>query len=177
MEVTMDVSHVSATASQLTVTLTYTGMQSLVGQNIIVTIPKAFASSSSSITVDAGGADVTVVQSDPVFAIHFDKMATGAEKVVRFVTNSTVNRGAVRSGLTNPILLTEGYASGQATPTPTTKPSVTPMPGATPTPIASVTPSVVPEQAGFDIGMFSVVVVVLLPEKSLLILYWLRKEI
>lgn len=146
LTVTTNVDHISSTASEVTLTVSYTGGRSLVGQVVVIEIPKSFASSSSAITVDAGGATVIVTQSDPVFTIIFDKVKQDTERVVRFITNEYINRNVVKNQLKTPKLLTLSVEE-PVTPTPTPTPVPTPTP--TPTPV----PTVTPEVAAFDMNM------------------------
>ena len=149
MSIKTNVEHISSSASQLSVTITYTGEQDLEGQVVVVNVPKAFASSASDITVDAGGATVVVTQADPVFTVIFDKVAADAEKVIKFVTDSYVNRETVNAQLTAPKVVVKGIAAG-VVPVPTPSPAPTVAPAATPvaTPVPAPTP--LPQKARFS---------------------------
>ncbi|MCK4326949.1 MAG: hypothetical protein KAW41_00555 [Candidatus Diapherotrites archaeon] len=160
----MEVSHTAGGGSALTVTVEYTGGEELEGHIIVIDIPKAFASSASSISVDAGGATVVVTQSDPVFTIIFDKTLPQSEKIIRFVTDNYVNRQTVKNALVAPTAFAKGYAEAPALLLPTPTPTATPAPAPTPTPTPAPTPvaTLVPEAAGFDMGIVWVAVAVLL---------------
>ncbi len=172
---TIEVDHVSGSESELTLVIDYTGEEGLEGEIVVIDIPKSFASSASSISVDAGGATVVVTNSDPVFTIVFGEFAAGTEKVVRFTTESYVNRNNVRSEVTAPVLFTQGYAevplatppAPVSTPEPTVEP--TPEPTLKPEAAAIVPPA---EGAGLPLWLLGVVVVI----GAAALFYWTRKK-
>jgi len=168
--VEMNVDHISPTASAVSVTITYEGDENLEDAIIIVPVPKSFASSASDITVDAPGATVIVTQSDPVFALVYDTLEAGAEKVVQFITNKRVNRETVKNELDEPTVLVKSIAAEeeqpQQPPAEEEKPAEEEQPQQPPAeqpqpPAEQPQPQPQPEQAGISTSMIAGIFVAL----------------
>ncbi len=162
MSISTDVTHTSSSTSELAVTIDYSGGRDLSGQVVIVTIPTSFAGDASLITVNAPpGVTVIVTRNNPVFTLIFDEVTAESENIIRFTTNTYVNRNTVQNQMTQPQLFTQGYADGgepTPAPTPTPTPVVTPVSTPVATPVSTPVATPVPQTAGFDMNMVWVLI-------------------
>lgn len=69
---------------------------------LIVEIPKSFASHSDNISVEAGTAEVVILETDPVYSI-FEEEASGSIRYY-FTTNAYLNREDIANAWTQPLL-------------------------------------------------------------------------
>ncbi|MFH1420512.1 MAG: hypothetical protein ABIG30_00935 [Candidatus Aenigmatarchaeota archaeon] len=82
--------------STLTLNIQYVGDESLSNLVIYDKIPKIFSILSGQMTIDAPGADITIINSDPVFAIRFSGVHPNQNFVIKYITNRTTTNEALK---------------------------------------------------------------------------------
>lgn len=100
-----------ATKSVLRIKVKYTGDKKIKNFYIYYKLPKTFANDAKNISINALGAEVTVLESDPTYMIFYPLVEPNQEKMVEYSVNSAVPL-SVLDAVSVPVFFAESAETG-----------------------------------------------------------------